>query len=85
MVSLKGSYPDIFINNLDSGMDCKDPDDTNLTSAADLLEGRGDIQKNHYKLEKCACVNISEVQPGQLHVPAPESEQSLVSNQVEDQ
>lgn len=44
-------------------MDCKCPDDTNLTGAADLLGGRKDIQKNHNKLEKCAFVIINELQP----------------------
>lgn len=64
-------------------MDCKYPDDTHLTVAADLLVGRGDIQRNHDKFEKCACVSIIEVQPGKPQDSAPESEQSLVSNQAE--
>lgn len=43
----------------------------------------GEETSTRTKLEKCACVNINEAQPGQLQGLPPGSEQSLVSNQAD--
>jgi len=51
----------IFVSNMDSGIECtlsKSSNDTKLCGAVDTLEGRDAIQKDLYRLERWARVNL---------------------------
>jgi len=53
-------------------------DDTKLSSAVDMLEGKDIIQRDIDRLQERALANL-EVQQGQVQVPAHGSGQTLVS------
>lgn len=59
----------VFINDIDSGIECtlsKFSDKTKLSGAADLLEEGDAIQRDHDRLDEFACVNLLQVQQGQV-------------------
>lgn len=70
-----------FVGNIDSGVECmlsKSDDNTMLCIVIGTLEERDDIQRELYRLERCA----GEVQQSQVQVPAPGSGHSQTQLQV---
>jgi len=54
----------VFVGNMDSGIECtlsKFFDNTSLCGAVNMLEGRVAVQRDFYRLERWACVNLMKL------------------------
>jgi len=61
----------IFISDIDDGIECtlsKFADDTKLSGVTDALKGKDVIQRDHNKLERCACVNLKRLNTAKCKV-----------------